>query len=77
MQTPCRRLKPILDEVEQEQAGKLKLVQVDAYAEAELAAHHRVSSVPALFVYRQGQCVDQRLGLASKSELLRWLDGTR
>jgi thioredoxin-like negative regulator of GroEL len=56
-----------------ERAGKLKLVQVDASTNPELASSHCVASVPALFRYRQGQCVGQRVGFASKAELLNWL----
>jgi thioredoxin len=72
---PCLALKPLLEEIEAEQAGTLKLVQVDASASPELAADHRVSAVPALFLYRNGQCVGQRVGFMSKRELVRWLEG--
>ncbi|MCU0772048.1 MAG: thioredoxin family protein [Verrucomicrobia bacterium] len=72
---PCLALKPVLEEIEAERAGTLKLVQVDASASPELAADHRVSAVPALFLYRNRQCIGQRAGLTSKRELVRWLDG--
>jgi thioredoxin 1 len=70
---PCRALKPILEEIELMQAGRLKVVKVDAAEETELAVQHRVSAVPALFLYREGQCVGQRVGLASKKDLLNWI----
>ena len=42
-------------------------------SDAELAARHRVNTVPGLFLYRAGQCVGQRSGLASKKDLLHWV----
>lgn len=71
--TPCRTLKVALDQLEREQAGQLKVVTLDASADAELAARHRVNTVPALFLYRAGECVGQRSGVASKKELLNWV----
>ena len=73
---PCLTLKPILEQIEAEQAGRLKVVVIDAYDDAELAAQHRVNTVPALFLYRAGQCVGQRLGRGSKKELVNWFATT-
>ena len=71
----CRQLAPVLEEIAQEQAGRWKIVKVDAGAEAELAAQFRVSAVPMLLVFRGGQCVAQRGGARSKQDLLGWLAG--
>jgi thioredoxin 1 len=73
---PCWRLKPVLEEIKREQTGKLCVVQVDASTKADLAARHSVAAVPALFLYRQGQCVGQQVGFASTAELLKWLHPT-
>ena len=70
---PCRTLKATLEALEREQAGQFKVVSLDASADAELAARHRVNSVPALFLYRAGQCVGQRSGVASKKDLGNWV----
>jgi thioredoxin-like negative regulator of GroEL len=70
---PCRTLKATLEHLEREQAGQFKVVTLDASADAELAAWHRVNSVPAIFLYRGGQCVGQRSGLPSKRDLLQWV----
>ena len=70
---PCRTLKATLEHLEREQAGQLKIVTLDAMDDAELAARHRVSSVPALFLYRGGQCVGQRSGVPSQKDLRHWV----
>ena len=70
---PCRSLQPTLAEIEAEQTGKLKLVKLNASEESELASRYRVTKVPNLFLFRNGQCVAQRLGAWSKKELLAWI----
>jgi len=70
---PCRSLQPTLAEIESEQSGRLKIVKVNAYEESQLASRFGVTSVPALFLFRNGQCVAQGLGARSKKDLLAWI----
>lgn len=72
---PCRRLAPALEQISQERAGKLKVVKVDAAKEVDLAVRFRVMSVPTLMVFRDGDCVAQRVGGRHKDEILAWIDG--
>lgn len=73
--SPCRRLAPVLEEVAQHQAGRWKIVKVDAGLNPELAARFRINSVPTLLAFRRGQCVAQRVGARDQQELLEWLAG--
>ena len=53
---PCRTVAPILEELSEEYAGKLKVYKVDTEAEQELAALFGVRSIPSLlFVPSDGQ----------------------
>lgn len=70
---PCRRLAPVLEEIEREQAGHWKIVKVDAEVEQGLAVRFRVNMVPTLLAFREGRCVAQRVGQASKPHLAAWL----
>ena len=67
-------MEPTLAEIASEQASKLKFVKVNAGEELELAASFRINSVPTLLLFRNGQCVAQRIGERSKKDLLAWLD---
>ena len=71
---PCRSLAPILEQLEQERAGKLKVIQMDACQEAEFAARFHVMTVPTLLLFQHGRCVAQRSGLCNRKELQAWLD---
>jgi thioredoxin 1 len=66
---PCKMLVPVLEDLSTEYAGRFKIGKVDSDVEQELAAAHRVSSIPALFFYKQGQVVEQMLGAKSKRDL--------
>jgi thioredoxin 1 len=70
---PCKMLTPTLNEIALESAGKLKIAKIDAAANAELAARYRVTSVPTLLLFKNGQVVGQMLGLKSKKDLLSWV----
>ena len=70
---PCRMLTPVLDELALENSDKLKIAKVDAAANAELAARFRVTTIPTLLLFKNGQVVGQMLGLKSKKDLLAWV----
>ena len=59
---PCRILSPTLDRLERSANGAWELVKVDIDREPELAKRYRVSSIPALMGFRDGQVVAEMLG---------------
>jgi thioredoxin 1 len=71
---PCRAMSPILAELELEANNALRVVKVDAAAEAPLASSYRVNAVPAIFLFSNGKCVAQMVGLKSKNNLKKWAD---
>jgi thioredoxin 1 len=73
---PCRMMTPILTELAAENAERLKVVKIDVVANAELAARFRVSAVPTLLLFKNGQVVGQMMGLKSKKDLLAWVTRT-
>jgi thioredoxin 1 len=67
---PCKQLTPILEQVSQELAGKLKIVRVDVERSQQIARLFRVQSIPMLVLIAQGRPVDQLVGLVDKKTLL-------
>lgn len=45
---PCRAVAPVLEELSEEYAGKLKVYKVDTESEQELAAAFGIRSIPSL-----------------------------
>lgn len=71
---PCRALHPTLEELAAEYAGRVKIVQVNVDENGDLASRYNVRGIPALFVIKGGQTVDQTVGLQSKADLARMLN---
>ena len=59
---PCRMLAPVISQVAQKYAGKVKVGKVDVDEAPELAESFGVSSIPTLILFKGGQAVAQRVG---------------
>jgi thioredoxin 1 len=71
---PCRTLAPILDEVATAMDGKAKIVKVNTDENIALAQQYGVSSIPFLVVFKDGQPVDQSVGVKQKADLVAMLE---
>ena len=70
---PCKMLAPVLEEVASEVAGKASVYKVDIDREIELAQAFNVQSVPTLIVFKDGQPVQQMVGVQPKQVLVNAL----
>ena len=70
---PCRQLKPILQEIAQEKDGKLTIVEMDADANPATPAKYRVTGLPTMNLYYQGELVRSIVGVRPKSAILEEL----
>ena len=69
---PCKDLAPILEEVDAELAGTVKVAKINIDEEEELAAQFRVMSIPTLLLFKNGEVVNKSVGLAPKDEVLEF-----
>ncbi|MBI3987748.1 MAG: thioredoxin [Lentisphaerae bacterium] len=67
---PCKMIAPILDEVADQMAGKLKVGKVNVDENQDLAAQFHVRSIPTLLVFKGGVVQEQMIGALRKTELL-------
>ena len=70
---PCRQLAPVLGAVAQEQAGRLKVVQIDVDRNPETATRYGVLAMPTLLVFLAGEPVKALVGARPKRKLLQEL----
>ena len=68
---PCKMLSPILEELEKE--GKVKVCKINVDEENALAMQFRVSSIPMLVLFENGQALRTTLGYQSKDKLLDFI----
>jgi thioredoxin len=71
---PCKQLSPIVAQVAQELAGKIKVVKVDVDSNPMVAQTFRAQSIPMLLVIAQGRVAQQHVGVLDKPGLLRLLE---
>ena len=71
---PCKRLAPTLDEVAKEVAGKDEVYKVDIDQSQDIAATYRVSSVPTLILFKDGQPAKKTIGAQPKPALMQMFD---
>lgn len=71
---PCKRLSPVLAEIEEEQGDKVKLVKVNINFDGELAEKYGVMSVPTLIFFKNGEEISRISGAVKKSEIVSEID---
>lgn len=71
---PCHRLAPALEEVAEELAGRAKVVKVNVDQERMLAATYQVMSIPNLLVFKDGEVVENFVGVEPKESITARLE---
>ena len=72
---PCKMIGPALEELSEELAGKVKIVKVNVDDNPNSPAQMGVRGIPALFLFKDGQVVSNKIGAAPKAALKSWIDG--
>ncbi len=65
---PCRMLAPVLEELANEHP-EVKVCKIDVDEEPTLAMKYGVMSIPMLVVFKNGEVVNQTVGLQPKAAL--------
>ena len=71
---PCRMMAPVLDQVADERAQSLRVVQVDTDTDPELSIRFNILGLPTMAVFDDGEMVASFTGARSKAMLLQQID---
>ena len=71
---PCKTLKPLLEKLAEEYAGRFLLAMVNADENPEISQHFGVRSIPTVKVLFQGQLVDEFTGALPEAQIRAFLD---
>ncbi len=71
---PCKMIAPSVHDMAEEYEGKLVVAKLDVDASPNIAIKYRVSSIPALIFFKDGQPVDQIVGAVPKGALQKKVD---
>jgi thioredoxin 1 len=63
---PCRRVAPILEQIQAEHGDKLEIVKLNVDENPETAMRYQVTSIPAMKLYSGGEVVKTVIGAKPK-----------
>jgi len=66
---PCRAIAPVLEALERDHAGRVKLAKVNVDEEPALAGRYAIRSIPTILLVRNGQIVDTVVGAVPRPTL--------
>ncbi len=72
---PCKMLSPVLDEIADEQAGRVTVAKVNVDENPALAARFGIQSIPTLLYLVHGAVRDKSIGVQGKRSIVSKLEG--
>ena len=71
---PCKMIGPLLVELSEEYAEKVKIVKLNVDENNNTAIQYAVRSIPTLILFKDGQVQAQHIGAAAKGQLKQFID---
>ena len=66
---PCKMIGPVIEQLADAYAGKIKVGKVNVDQNMELAAQYRIMSIPAVLFFKNGTVQDQIIGAVPKAQI--------
>lgn len=71
---PCKMIAPILDDLAEQFAGKIKIAKVDVDANKEVPGKFNIRGIPTLLIFKNGQVESTKVGALSKAQLVEFIN---
>ncbi|HPT79487.1 MAG TPA: thioredoxin [Candidatus Atribacteria bacterium] len=71
---PCKMIAPIIDQLAEEYAGRIKVAKLNVDESRSVAEQYRIMSIPTLLVFKDGEVVNQAIGARPKGDLEKMLE---
>lgn len=66
---PCKMVAPVVAEIAEENAGKIKVGKVNVDEQPELTSAFKISSIPTLMVFKGGKITAMEVGYRDKEDI--------
>ncbi len=66
---PCKAIGPVVEELSKNYEGKVKFAKCNVDDNPVTPGNYGIRAIPTLIVFKDGQQVDQIVGMADKSKL--------
>jgi len=67
---PCQMVGPVIGEIGEEMEGKIKVGKVNVDEENALGQEYEIMSIPAVFVFKNGEVVERLIGAMAKESYM-------
>ena len=71
---PCKAISPILGEIAEEYAGRLKIAKLNIDENPSTPPKYGIRGIPTLMLFKDGNVEATKVGALSKSQLAAFLD---
>ncbi|MDO5511514.1 thioredoxin [Corynebacterium sp.] len=71
---PCKKLSPVLDELSEELGDSVTIAKVNVDEERTLGAMFQIMSIPAVLFFKDGEKVDEFIGVRPRSHIMAKLE---
>ncbi len=72
---PCLAAAPVIEELAREYEGKVAFAKVNVEDNSTIAAKYGIAAIPTLLIFKNGEAAQQIVGMKSKKDLQKTLDG--
>jgi thioredoxin 1 len=66
---PCKMMTPVLKQLKERMAGKVRILKVDVDRNRELALKYRIQSVPSVVLFQNGKTKWSGVGVMTSNHL--------
>ena len=70
---PCKMLSPVIDELAEDMNGKIKVLKCNVDDNQQTPSKFNIMGVPTLILFKNGEMVAQRSGMAPKKIIQDWI----
>lgn len=70
---PCHMMSPILEQVNAQLQGRIRVVKIDTEKYPQLASQYEIYALPTLVLFKQGQPVERIEGVVQAPQLVQRL----
>jgi thioredoxin 1 len=70
---PCKMIAPLVEQIAEEHAGKIKVGKLDADANYDVLTRYNIMSIPTLILFKGGEPVETIVGYQPKERIVNKL----
>ncbi|NWF60787.1 MAG: thioredoxin [Fischerella sp.] len=70
---PCQMMAPILEQVNAQLQGQIRIVKIDTEKYPQLASQYEIAALPTLVLFKQGQPINRIEGVVQAPQLVQHL----